>query len=217
MQKAFSQSSACFGHVPNDSELTSLLGDADCGPIKGVEDGKSLTVRPWLIPMKYMAPWAVLTMVVITVMTAFLYGKFDLLAWLFLAFGWFVCLPGFLGITVLINWAFAKKGNYIKVDVSRRTLELCRLGRTFTSDQIAAIIELSRWYLLAGGWEHTLQTSVLIRKPDGQFELFPMLREIQTPRLFGKPQWADRLAAILQTSVRRVKLSRSESRQLNDC
>jgi hypothetical protein len=223
MPKVFSSASLSFDRAPDDSELTGLLGDPDCGPIKHVETDGIITVSPRLVPMKFVVPWMLFVGIVITCMIIFMplieNKKPDLspLALGLMSVLWLGAIPGVLGLLFLLNSAFAKKGDYFKVDTTRRTLELCQPGLTFKFDQIAAVIELSRWYRRCGGiLEYTLQTSVLIRKPDGQFDLFPVLREIDVP-VFGKAKWADRLAAIFQSPVRRINLTRSESRQLNDC
>ena len=219
--KAFSLRSMSFDGVPADSQLVCLLGDRDSGPLKAVEEGESLVVRPWLFPMRFIAPWMVLTMAAITVMLFFLYGKFDVFAWLFLAIGWFVCLPGFLGLLTVMNRSFAQKGDYFKVDMARRTLEVCRLGVTVKASDIIAITLLTRWYRIAGEWAETFQTGVLVRARDQQIELYPLVR---IARRAGhsipssmKSEWAIRLAGIFQVPIRRIELSKSESLALNDC
>ena len=151
-----------FDGVPDDSQLVCLLGDPDCGPAKAVDEAGLLTVRPWLIPLKFVTPWALLTLVVITVLTVHFYHPQDFFLWLFLAFGWFLCLPGLLVVLAVLNRSFAKKGDYFKVDTVRRTLELCRVGRTIKASEIIAITLLTRWYRYAGAWNMTYQTGVLV-------------------------------------------------------
>ena len=179
MQKVFSCPSMCFDGVPDDSQLVYLLGDRDCGPIKAVEEAGLLTVRPWLIPMKFMAPWMLLTLVIITIVMLCVHYPRDWFFWLFLTCGWFVCLPVLLGLLDAINRSFAKKGDYFKVDTARRTLELCQVGRTLKANEIIAITMLTRWYANASGsWNKTHQTGVLVRTQDNRVELYPLVREL---------------------------------------
>lgn len=217
--KAFSQVSISFERVPDDSQLVSLLGDPDCGPIKAVEEGGLLTVRPWLFPMKFVMPWMLFTLIAITVMAVYLLRGQGVFLWLFLAFGWFLCLPSFLGLLAVINRSFAKKGDYFKVDMARRTLELCRVGRTLRGTEIIAVTLVTRWYCNAGGvWSQTHQTGVLVRTRDNHVELYPVVRELgENLPASKRSKWANRLASIFQVPVRQIELSRSESRALGDC
>lgn len=219
MPKMFSVTSMSFDHNPDDSELTSLLGDRDCGRIQAVEVDGVITVRPGLFPMKIIYPWMIFVGVVITCMIFFmpLVERKELelpLAVGMVSILWLAVVPSFLGLLAYTNSYFAKKGDYFKVHAARRMLEVCPIGRRFDADQIAAIIELSRWYRSVGEWDHTLQTSVLIHRPDGQFEIIPLFREAMP--VLGKPEWADRICGILETPVRRITLSQPQSRDLKD-
>ena len=180
-----------------------------------------LTVRPWLFPMKYLAPWMVFVLVMMTCMSIFMEnGKLDMVSVFGLLFGWVVCLPGLLGLLVAMNRSFAKKGDFFKVDVANRTLELCRVGRTLKASEIAAFAILTRWYRCNGGsmWTETHQTSVLVRSQDSRIDLYPLVRVLaENVNSSQKSQWADRLATVFDVPVRRIELSRSESRALNDC
>jgi hypothetical protein len=219
--RAFSQPSLTFDGVPDDSQLVCLLGDRDSGPVKAVEEAGVLTVSPYLLPMKFVMPWMIFVMVVGTCITCFIGKQAPVpLAFLvaFLLFGWLVVLPAFFGILRVLNSALAKKGDYFKVDTARRTLELCRAGRSVKGSEIIAVVFLIRWYRYpfvtgSGPWQMTFRTSVLVRAADNRVELYPVIRENGTP-LF---KWGDRLANIFQVPVRRIELSRSESRELNDC
>jgi hypothetical protein len=210
----------CFDGVPDDAQLVHLLGNLDrCGPIKAVEEAGLLTVRPWLVPMKYMVPWGIFVMVVITCTSYFMeHGKLDSSLVAFLLFGWLVCLPGLLVLLAVFNRLVAKKGDYFKVDMARRTLELCQVGRTLKASEIIAVTLLTRWYRSHGVWRKTYQTGVLVRTQDNRVELYPVVRELgENVPSYKRSQWADRLASIFQVPVRRIELSRSESRALNDC
>ena len=216
--KAFSRSSISFDSVPDDAQLVCLLGDRDWGPVKEAEEGGLLTVRPWLFPMKFVAPWMVFTLVVGTAATIYVHHPLDAALWWFLAFGWLLCLPATLALMIAINRSLAKKGDLFKVDSARRTLELCRAGRTIKADEIVAFTMLTRWYRDASGtWDERNQTSVLVRLPNHRFELYPVVRGSSQNWQLRKLTWADRLANIFQVPVRRIELNRSESRELNDC
>jgi hypothetical protein len=219
MQKAFSRSSMIFDRVPDDSQLVCLLGNGGGGPVEAVEEAGSLTLRPKLIPMKYLAPWMILVMVGITCLICFmLWGADDRLSsfffWFFLLFGWFVALPGTLAVLASVNHSMAKHGDYFKVDMAHRTLEVRRLGRTFQASEIIAVTLLTRW-----GWSDIIyQTGVLVRTQDNRVELCRVVCQTgENVHSSQKSRWADRLASIFQVPVRSVELSRSESRALNDC
>jgi hypothetical protein len=226
--RAFSRSSMTFDHAPGDCELTCLLGDPNCGPVRAVEEGGVLTVRPWLFPMKYIVPWMIFTAIVITCMLCFApmieHKKTDfssvLFFWLPLCLVWLLGLPAFLGFLAILNRTFASKGDYFKVDMARRTLELCRLARTVKAGDIIAITLLTRWYRNAGGASFkTYQTGVLVRSPENnnRVELYPVVRELgENIPASRASQWAERLANIFQVPIRRTELSRSESLALDD-
>jgi len=220
--KAFARPSVSFDHSPADAELVCLLGDGAGGPLKMVEEAGILTVRPWLIPMKWAATWMIFVGVIASCMIAWAYLKLDLdrLMAAFLLFmlvgTWAVGIPSFLGILLLLNRAFAKKGDYVRCDIQRRTLELCQVGRTLAAGEIVAFSEVLRWYRQSDVWDQTQQTGVLVRGQDGGVVMYPLFRELDIP-IFGKPRRADRLAGIFQVPVRRIKLSKSESRALHDC
>jgi hypothetical protein len=158
-------------------------------------------------------------MVVISCMAYFMeHGKLDSLLVAFLLIGWLVCLPGLLVVLAVVSRLVAQKGDYLKVDMARRTLELCQVGRTLKASEIIAFTLLTRWYRSSGAWNKTYQAGVLVRTPDNRVELLPVVRELgENVPSSKKSQWADRLASIFQVPVRRIELSRSESRALNDC
>jgi hypothetical protein len=224
MQKAFSVASMTFDHAPGDAELTALLGDGRGSPIVAVETDGVLTVRPIQLRMKYMVPWTIFTMTAITCMAFFMeHWKPDVLVIVFLALGWLVALPVFLAISVFFSRSIAKAGDCFKVDLSRRTLELCRAGRTAQGSEIIAIVLLSRWYRRSyvdgrGPWQRIFQTGVLLRGPDSRMELYPLVYETNenTPA-YKRSKWADRLVNIFPVPLRRIELSKSESQALNDC
>jgi hypothetical protein len=224
--KAFSCTSMTFDHNPADAELTCLLGDRSAGPIRAVEEAGVLTASPWLFPMKYIVPWMLFVAIVITCVLCFVsisqYKKADHLSAGFLCFMllllWFAALPSFLGILAAMNRSFAKKGDYFKIDMARRTLELCRLDRTLKAGEIVALVVLTRWYRGHGEWQKTHQTGVLARGHGSCVDFFPLVRELgENIRSSRKTKWANRIAEIFQVPVRQIELNRSESKALNDC
>ncbi len=221
--KAFLLPSMCFDGVPDDAHLVCLLGDPDCGSVEAVEEAGVLIVRPWLFPMKFVAPWVIFTGIVITCLLFFMprlrHEKPDYpVVAFFLVLVWLVCIPAFLGLLTFVNRYFARKGDFFKVDMARHTLELCRVGRTLKASEIITFVELTRFYRNTAGWNKRRQTGVLVRAPSDRVELYPVVGELQENiPLLGRRAWADRLAEMFQVPVRRVKLSKAESRALGDC
>ncbi len=208
-----------FDRVPDDSQLVCLLGNGGGGPVEAVEEAGLLTLRPKLIPMKYVIPWMILVMVGITCMVCFmLWVTNDRFSsgffWLFLFSGWFVALPVTLAVFAAVNHSMAKYGDYFKVDMARRTLEVRQLGRTFKASEIFAITLLTRWR-----WSDIIhQTGVLVRTQDNRVELCRVVCQTgENIHISQRSKWADQLASIFQVPVRRIELSKSESRELNDC
>jgi hypothetical protein len=243
MPKAFSQSSICFDHNPYDSELTCLLGNAswldeilDPGPleIRDSETNGVLTASPWLLPVKWVVSMFILADVaftcVICLTAASRQNNPDSVfwpIWFVLLLTWFVGLPVSLYFLFLFNRYLAKDGDYFKVDRARRTLELCRVGRTLKADEIIAFTKLSRWHRwpsYGGKWKRTHQTGVLVRIPNRQVELHPLVTVNEVPLLGtslplwkASSSWAERLANIFQVPVRGITLSKAASRELKDC
>jgi hypothetical protein len=205
-----------FAEMPDDSQLTSLLGDPDCGPLRAVEEDGVLIVRPWLLPMKFIAPWMIFVMAVITVM-AYMWKEEQFGIFVAITFmGWVLVLPALLTLFFFMNRSSVKKGDYFKLYTAKRTLELCQLGRTFEASEILAITLLTRWHGTTN-WDKTHQTGVLVRGRENQIELYPVIRELgNNVALFQKSRWADQLAEVFQVPIRQVELSREESRALND-
>jgi hypothetical protein len=201
---------ASFDRVPDDSQLACLLGswDWNYGLVKMVEDGGLLIARPRRIPLWFAALFIVSGFVVITVLAVHAMGNSDPLMWLWLGLGWFVGLPVFLGIAAAVYYLHAKQGDYFRVNLVLRTLELCQADRTFKVDEIIAITSLMRWYRAFDEWGKVHQTGMLVRTRDGRVEFYPVVPGIQL---------ADRLAASLQVPVRRIEVNKTESRALNDC
>jgi len=226
LPKAFSQLTLSFERMPDDAQLMCLLGDPVCGPIRAVEESGSWTARPWQFPMRYVVPWMIFVALVITGFLCFgLWSEhqkqnfhFVVFFGVFLVLLWFLALPCLLGMLAFINRLLTKKGDFFRVDLTSRTLELCRLGRTVRASEIVAITLLTRWFCSAGSWSKTHQTGVLIRLKDGRIELCPLVRELGgNVRSSKRARWAERLAGIFQIPVRQIELSRSESRELKDC
>jgi hypothetical protein len=219
MAKTFSITSVCFDRVPNDSELVCLLGDGDPSrpppytPIKFADTFESLTCTPRLVPLNWIMPLLVLF---VAGLTCVLWLAVDVSAhwlWLITAIIW-LDVPVTLAVFVWINQQLGRKGDHFRVDRSRRTLELCRIGRTINSREIVALTELTRYYKRGSEWVWTQQTGVLVRLPDDRIELLPIVREDQW--CSRPPHCADRLADFFGVPVRRIELDKSESKALAD-
>jgi len=230
MEKVFSLASKRFDHFPEDSELVCLLGDSDCpGRIEVIEASNTLVARPGLIPMRFLVPWMLFIGLLITA-SPWIVRHFDRNAlpnpvsvpafWLLIGGTWLLALPAFLGLMACMNRAFAKKGDYFRVDKSARTLEIRGVRRTFSAHDILAFTEVSRWCRYGHvPWESTRQAGVLVRVPGGHVELHPLFRELARDiPLFGRRiDLVDQLSRLFQVPVRRVTLDRRESRSLMDC
>ncbi|MBI3412044.1 MAG: hypothetical protein HY040_27250 [Planctomycetes bacterium] len=216
----FSVASLLFERDPEDVDLGSLLGEVDHpGNIVVVETPDILLARPGLIPMKFVLPWMLVIGAVITLMPWIapqFGGRFEgPIAWLMLAVMWGLVIPAFLGILLLGNRHFAKKGDYFRADKLDPHLEIPRLGRTFGADQILAITELSRWFKHLGAWEWTRQIGILVRGSDCQVEQHPLVRVNEVE--WWRRRLSDRIADIFQVPVRRIELKWGASRRLKDC
>jgi hypothetical protein len=219
MAKAFSLTTVCFDRVPNDSELVSLLGDGDPSrpppytPIKFTDTFESLICTPRLVPLNWVMPLLVLFVAGLTCAL-----------WLFVEMPghWRELVTVLIWLDIPITWAvftwvnqqLGRKGDHFRVDRSRRTLELCRIGRTINSREIVALTELIRYYKRGSEWVWTQQTGVLVRLPDDRIELLPIVREDQWRS--RPPHCADRLAEVFGSPVRRIELDKSESQALAD-
>jgi hypothetical protein len=230
---AFSRSSMSFDHNPADSELAALLGEAGHGLVSMSEEGGMLIARPWVLPMKWIVIWLVIFTLGLTCwMCVVLYLEPDnkmnpadvqfFGSCLFLM--WLVGVPSMFSVLAYIRRALAKKakeGDYFRVDMSRRSLELCSIGRTFRAGEIIAFTVLGRWCRKAdmpGEWKATRQTGVLVRTPNNRVEHYPILHDwSEAPLTSNRSKWADRLAGIFCVPVRRIDLNKVESRELNDC
>ncbi len=147
---------------------------------------------------------------------------------------WLIGLPSFLCFVFFFNRQIAKGGDYFKVDGASHALEICRIGRTFRAGEIIAFTELTRWHRwrrYVGKWQKTRQTGVLVRSPNQHVELYPVIRDREIELSFGvasfvvasfplrtrRVSWAERLAGVFQVPIRRIELSKAESKALNDC
>ena len=214
-----SASSKCFDHDPSDTELMCLLeSSSGLAGIKIVETDGVLRIRPGLLPVTWIMLSMILGGVIVTGVLILIYKSdpafFEIAFWGMLVFCWLFLIPFWWIVLVVINRAIAANDDFLRVDMGKRTLELCRERRTFQAAEIFAFTEVSRycrWDRRGGEWLQKLQTAVLVRTADSQTELHAMV--------VGKtrPPLADRLASIFGVPVRRIKLNKSESRALNDC
>jgi hypothetical protein len=200
--------------------------------VKFVEADGVCRATPRLLPTKWLILWIINGDIVFTCMILIHALRQENVVspnwtiWVFLLSMWFVTLPGVFGFFYFFNRRLSRHGDYFRVGRNHRTLELCRIGRTLKAGDIIAFTELTRWHRrhrYAGKWQKTHQTGVLTRKGDRQTELYPLIHEREAPvlwwslPLYRHSSWAERLANIFQVPVRRIELSRSESRHLNDC
>lgn len=221
-------SSRCFDHDPADSELTCLLDAPRClgmSNFRIVEAGGILRVVPEQWPTTWIVATTLPVAVLFTAVPIFLeFGSssgsslFDMLfavfLWAWFAFIWLVLMPLVAVVPIVVNHYKRKADDFLRVDMTRRVLELCRADRTLRSTEILAFTEVSRFLRLdrrGGEWLGNLQTGVLVRTANGGTELLALADGMRRQRL------ADRLASVFQVPVRRIKLSKSESRALNDC
>lgn len=231
--KAFSRPSMSFDHRPSDAELTALLGKDDHGLVSWSEEGGMLIARPWVLPMK----WILLGLAIITFLGLVCWvpvilnlghgGKMnstDLHTFCFYWFlVWLAAMVGMLLTAVSVRRTLIKninKREFFKIDMLRRTLELCSAGRTFKAGEIVGFTVLSRRCRSGSDndWKGTRQTGVLVRTPNGLVEHFALLHEwAETGLTAEKSKWADRLAGIFCVPVRRISLNLKESRELKDC
>jgi len=223
-QKAPSASSKRFDHDPSDTELTCLLEGSSgvAGGIKIVEADGMLRIRSGLLPVTGIMLSMILGAVFFTGVLILIYKTdpvfFEIAFWGMLAFCWLFLIPFWWIVLVVINRGIAKNDDFIRVDMAKRTLELCGEGRKFQAAEILAFTEVFRYYYYdrpygdsPRGWYPKLQTGVLVRAADSQTELHALVGRKTRPPL------ADRLAGIFGVPVRRIKLNKSESRALNDC
>ena len=217
-----SASSKSFDHDPSDTELTCLLeGFSAVAGIKIVETDGMLRIRPARLPATGIMLSMILGAVFFTVVPILLYKTdpafFEIAFWVVVVFVWLFLIPFWWIVLLVINHTIAAKDDFIRVDMGRRTLELCAERRTFRAVEILAFTEVFRYYYVdrphadsPRGWYPRLQVGVLVRAADSRTELRALVDKKSRPPL------ADRLASIVGVPVRRIKLNKSESRALND-
>jgi hypothetical protein len=217
--KAFSRPSMLFNHNPSDSELTCVLKcPGQLGGYKIVEGPGTFRVSPAKLPTIGIIVFTTLGASALTAWMFYMMRSenqplniIDVGFWIFITGIWLVIIPVCLVALVVINRRIAKTEDFLRVDTTKRTLELCRDARTYRAADIVAFTELTRWLRGAEGWGKTQLTGVLVRTANGGVELYP-LADVKS-----RPPLADRLVSIFQVPIRRIELSRSESRALNDC
>lgn len=232
MPKAFSVSSLCFDHTPSDSELTGLVGKMSwygrsptLVPLgaKCVENSGMSMATPRRLPTVLLVLLAVVGDVVFT----YLVIRQEATGFSWWSMVWIWIFPiGLWCYLFFFNRCLCGRDDLFRVDHGRRTLELCRIGRTFKASEIVAFVDLTRWhrrYRVEIQWYRIRQTAVLTRSPSRQIELYPMIHDIEIPvlwmslPLFRQVPWGERLANMFLVPLRRISLNQSESRALNDC
>jgi hypothetical protein len=217
------------------------LRDSASSGIRCVETGGDVLASPRVLPIKWILAGLIVLCAIQTCFWCVVYvshhsdpkwtAGFLVLVLLLI---WLVQLPLVVGILFLCNRWLGRDGDYFRISGANRTLELCRFGRTVKAGEIIGFVELMRWRRLlryVGGWHRTRQTSVMIRDADRRVELYPLIHERERElridvvgiRVASLPlrrrelPWADRLAGTFQVPVRRITLTKSESKALNDC
>jgi MFS family permease len=219
MPKAFTQSSLHFGHEPADADLAVLLGDLEQSAIMTLHDSPELLRgSPELFPLKFGLA------VVLSLASAFtampwlapLIGASfdDRFVWAAIALLWCGIVPAMLAIFIAADRSLRNMGDSFLLNKTQKTLELCQLGRIVHASEIRSPVELSRFYFAFGEWNWTRQVSALVRDESGGFELLPIARE-NVVRPFGI-SLADQLAGIFGVDVRRISLTRAQSKRLPD-
>jgi hypothetical protein len=188
--------------------------------------------RPWVLPMKWIVIWLVIVTAGLTCwicVSLFMEcsGTMNASDVRFFCIGisliWLVLVPGMYSMLACIRRRLAEKakeGDYFRVDMSRRTLELRSVGRTFKASEIIAFTVLCRWCRnadAAGEWKGARQMGVLIRTPNNRVEHFPIVHGWSDTPLSRGPKWIDRLAGIFCVPLRRIELNQFDSRALSDC
>jgi hypothetical protein len=219
-------SSKCFDHEPTDMELTCLLDaprSLGMSNFEIVETFGAFRVVPARMPAFWIMVSMILGAAFLTALPLILrftvWSKenslsLDVILGIWMAGIWLIIIP--LGAIVLavVNRHLAEAGDFLRVDMTGRVLELCRAGRTVPSAEILAFTEVSRYFRYDrrwGEWMGKRQTGVLVSAANGGAELIALMDGPSHPPL------ADRLANIFKVPVRRIKLSRDESRALEDC
>jgi hypothetical protein len=217
LPKAYSLDRLAFDDEPNDHQVSVLLGSPGGGDVVLKETNGVLSAKPRPIPMKFIVPWMIFIAVVITAMPWIvrLFGKriSGPEFWVIIPVIWLFVLPTFLGILHTVNKHFAAEMDYFRLHRHRQTLDLPHSGVELEAGRIEYLTEVKRWYSNGSGWSHIVQINVLARRDGGGFDLFPVVR---APNAIFSRSTADQLARLLNTKVRRVKLSMRQSRALCD-
>jgi hypothetical protein len=215
LPKQFSLNRQSFDHEPVDAQLVALLGPFEfVDPIKIEDTAASLTASAGSIPMKFAVPFMLLFVSGITA-ARWYFPKFDL-PWFIIGIVWFAILPTFFAILVFINRTLTKMGVFFRADKLHRTLTLPSINVTLAAKQIVAFTQVDRWYKgnTAFGLSWIRMTAVLTRREDGGFDYFPLTRE--TSRRVFQELLVDRLGQIFNVPVRKIVLTRLESKSLQD-
>jgi hypothetical protein len=231
MPKIFSCPSMTFDHEPYDSELTCLLGEGswlDELPIgiQWIENSGVASIGPKRLHKALL------------IFLLFVLGAINVACIVYLFFSpWLKMILRLIIVLVsgpliwflsILFYHSNKNNDFFKIDISRRRLELYRIGRAASADEIVAFSELIRWQrrnLWVDYWRKVRQTDVLVHGPNRCVQWHPLIccYESQWSSLLSvlqickrRTSLADRLANIFQKPVRRITLDKKESKALND-
>ncbi len=217
--RMFTENFRTFDHEPEDAELVTLLGPhVLTTALQVIDNPNELIIRPRMIPMWFAVPWVLLIAGVITALIWFVPATRATMdhstAVLVTVTLWAMILPALFAIFAWINKTFRQQGNYCRVDKRNRTLTARFVDRPMTRDQILCIIDLERHYVSHGVWDSIRQASVLYQNGDGAIQQYPLATEIEG-QLFA-PDYGGRIATALDVPVRRIRLSKRESKAIGD-
>jgi hypothetical protein len=203
-----------FDHEPRDDELVWLLGNHRlCYSNLTIDDtGAELVGRSKRVSLKVHAPAMLFCGVIFTGLISFVPERQS--AAYMTIFVWITVAATIAGWIVL-NRKLVAEGDYFRADKQARWLDLCPIGRRFVTEEILGFSELTRHDRPGTTGETWIrQYGVLVRDGDGRIDHYPIA--VENHALLSKPMIAVRLAALFAVPVRRVKLSRRQSRELHD-
>lgn len=220
LPKAFSVDRLHFDARPTDEQLLALLGPPEYISLLQVDEDaarQTIRVRPGRLPMRWIMPWMVLVAAGITAaiwigVGGGIAGTGRIAIWAMVAFIWLGVLPVMFGIFFAINSHFGKEPDYFEADFIHGSLTLPRAGVTLTASQIDCFTAVKRWCLSNGQWQYVCQTGILACREASGFDHYLVFSD----RAKRRNQWqtVDRLAEGFKKLVRRVTLTRSQSKLL---
>lgn len=211
-----------FDDQPDDIELTCLLqAPHKWANLEMIEEFGVLRVRAKKMPALTIILATMLGTILMTIASIQFLGPkpgepaiFQTLFWLLPAFLWLIILPFVAIVLAVLNHRIAEEDDVLRVNIARRTLEICWVNRTLKAAEILAFTDVSRYFRYdrrGGEWTPRTSTGVLVRGENGAIEFSALAKGAISRRLAG------RLAAIFDVPLRQVVLNKAESKALGDC